>query len=186
MPPQQGGAQVSAAGGVPQLAGMDLMAILQSVGIQPVQQGAPTEVKQEQQAGMQVRNPMPPQALHLLAVHRAVQGMCRALPTEACVGALRPSSLSNAHIQATAPLAQYNVTVNPAYEGPFGRSLKLESDTMRCALQAPMLAGEMEHIDHGPAPNGHWPSQGSMPSMQQVSSICRSLPKTPGARWGLL
>ena len=55
MPPQQGVAQNSAAGAVPQLAGVDLMAILQSVGIQPMQQGPPTDVKQEQQAGMQVR-----------------------------------------------------------------------------------------------------------------------------------
>lgn len=55
MPPQQASVQSSAGGGVPQLAGMDLMAILQSVGIQPMQQAALTDVKQEQQAGMQVR-----------------------------------------------------------------------------------------------------------------------------------
>ena len=46
--------------------------------------------------------------------------------------------------------------------------IKLETDVLRCPLQAPMLAGEMEHMDSTPAPNGQWASQGSMPSMQQV------------------
>ena len=63
MPLQQGSAQNPAAGAVPQLAGVDLMAILQSVGIQPMQQAGLTDVKQEQQAGMQVRSLMPPQAV---------------------------------------------------------------------------------------------------------------------------
>ncbi|CAK0786337.1 hypothetical protein CVIRNUC_009550 [Coccomyxa viridis] len=97
MPPQQGNAQGSAAGGVPQLAGMDLMAILQSVGIQPMQQGPPSDVKQEQQAGM----------------------------------------------------------------------------------QAPMLAGEMEHMDSTPAPSGQWASQGSMPSMQQVKAKVKAEQEGP-------
>ena len=52
-----------------------------------------------------------------------------------------------------------------------------------------MLAGEMEHLDSTPAPNGQWASLGSMPSTQQVKLLsllqCHlqvSLPRLPRPR----
>ena len=95
--------------------------------------------------------------------------MYRALLTEASAGVLRSCSLlKQAPSSSQGRACTEHFTREPAYEGLAACSLKLETNAVQCTLQAPMLAGEMEHMDSTPAPSGQWASQGSMPSMQQV------------------
>ena len=163
------------------------MAILQSVGIQPMQQGPPSDVKQEQQAGMQVRAYCCHRLSSLAGCAMRCAGHVQALLTEASAGVLRSCSLlkqAPSSSQGRACTEQF--TREPAYEGLAACSLKLETDAVPCTLQAPMLAGEMEHMDSTPAPSGQWASQGSMPSMQQVRLLspaptcASSLPNSQG------
>ena len=98
-----------------------------------------------------------------------MQGMCRAVLTETSVGVLRCCSLlKQAPSSSQGRACTRQVACESACEGLAARSLKLETDAVPCTLQAPMLAGEMEHMDSMTAPNGQWASHGSMPSTQQV------------------